>query len=236
MKIISFTEKGGRKTNQDYILIENINSNIKLILVADGMGGYESGDIAAKMVSENIFTYLSSQSIIDQEAIQKAVNKSNLAIRQYQSDHGIKMGATVGGIIISENVASCFWVGDVKIIQFRSGEIIFESRDHTLISDMVEYGSIATNERIEKYRHIVTRSVHGDVKHSQIAYETLGAVECGDVLMACTDGVTDVMDSYSIHEYLYSSDNIEDGVTMIKERVEIEGKDNYSGVWVEISL
>lgn len=230
MKIISFTEKGGRKTNQDYILIENINSNIKLILVADGMGGYESGDIAAKMVCENIFTYLSSQSKIDQEAIQKAVNKSNLAIRQYQSDHGIKMGATLGGIIISENAASCFWVGDVKIIHFRSEEIIFESRDHTLISDMVEYGSIASNERIEKYRHIVTRSVHGDIKDSQISYENLGSIECGDILIVCTDGITDVMDAYSLNNSLHSAFSHGDGINTIKERVEIEGKDNYSGV------
>lgn len=236
MKIISFTEKGGRKTNQDYVLIENIHQNTQLILVADGMGGYESGDIAAKMVCENIITYLSSQTTLDQEAIQKAVNKSNLAIRQYQKDKGIKMGATAGGIIISDKGASCFWVGDVKIIHFRSGEIIFESRDHTLMADMVESGSIASFERIEKYKHVVTRSIHGDVKDSQIAYETLGSVECGDILMICTDGVTDIMDSYSIKHAIFTSSSIEEGIALIKDRVAKEGKDNYSGVWVEISI
>ncbi|HMR89950.1 MAG TPA: protein phosphatase 2C domain-containing protein [Saprospiraceae bacterium] len=230
MKINSFTEKGGRQSNQDYIFIENINPNVHLILVADGMGGYESGDIAAKMVCENILTYLSIQTVVDQGTIQKAVNKSNLALRQYQSDHEIKMGATVGGIIISGSDVSCFWVGDVKIIQFRSGEIVFESRDHTLMADIVESGSIASYERIEKYKHVVTRSVHGDVKVSQISYETLGSVECGDILVICTDGVTDIMDSYSIQHDIYSSSDLDDGINKIKRRLEIEGKDNYSGV------
>jgi len=230
MKVSSFSEQGSRKTNQDFVMIEKIGQNTDLILVADGMGGYDGGDIASKMVCESICTYLSSQSVINQEAIQKAVNKSNLAVRQYQSDHGIKMGTTIGGIVISENESCCFWVGDVKIIHFRAGEIIFESKDHTLISEMVEHGTVASAEKIEKYRHVVTRSIHGEVKDSIIGFESFGPIACGDILMACTDGITDVMDAYSIHECLYSSDNIDDGINRIKELVEVEGRDNYSGV------
>jgi len=66
MKITSFTEKGRRKTNQDFVMIEKIGQNTDLILIADGMGGYDGGDIASKMVCESICTYLSLQSVINQ--------------------------------------------------------------------------------------------------------------------------------------------------------------------------
>ena len=77
MKSIVFSHKGKREINQDYVLIQNMNPEAFLFLIADGMGGYEHGEVASKMVSENIFTFLSTIKQINEEQIQKAINKAN---------------------------------------------------------------------------------------------------------------------------------------------------------------
>ena len=74
------------------------------MLIADGMGGYSNGEIAAKVVSENILTFLSTVKDIKSNHIQKAVNKANLVLKQMKEDSQEKMGATIGGIILSKKI------------------------------------------------------------------------------------------------------------------------------------
>ena len=76
MKAIAVSHKGKRDINQDLILEYTSIDGSYLFAVIDGMGGYESGEIAAKIVGENIETYLSTVGTIDAFHIQKAINKS----------------------------------------------------------------------------------------------------------------------------------------------------------------
>jgi protein phosphatase len=66
------------------------------------MGGYDRGDEAAKIVSENIFTFLNYADNINEQNIQQAVQKANLAIKQFNIKNNIKSGATIGGIIVNK--------------------------------------------------------------------------------------------------------------------------------------
>lgn len=72
------------------------------------MGGYEKGDEAARIVTENIFTFLNFVGSINKQNIQQAVQKANLAIKQFNSKNNIKSGATIGGIIVVENTVHLF--------------------------------------------------------------------------------------------------------------------------------
>ena len=127
MKSIVFTHKGQRKNNQDFVLIQNINHESFLFLIADGMGGYQQGEIASKLVSENIIAYLSTVKKIDSNYVQKAINKANLAIKQLKDNNNINLGATVGGVILTKSDALCFWVGNVKIFHFKANNLQFPS-------------------------------------------------------------------------------------------------------------
>ena len=234
MKTIVFSNKGKRDVNQDFILGQHINPETSLHLIADGMGGYEHGEIAAKMVAENVLTFLSTVEIINETQIQKAINKANLAIRQFREKTNSKIGATVGGIILQANQATCFWVGDVKILLFKNKQLIRESKPHNMMNEVIKNGSIKDLSQINKYRHVVTRSVQGDVDHSQIEFFRLDNLDDTDIIIICSDGVHDIYDGTQLQHILTTSGSIELAFQEIQERLLLESKDNFSLVGIEI--
>ncbi|WP_185963155.1 PP2C family protein-serine/threonine phosphatase [Flavobacterium gawalongense] len=229
--LYSFSNKGKRKSNQDYLISKLINPECSLHIVVDGMGGYEYGEMASKLVAENIYTYLSTVKEINEKEIQKAVNKSNLIIKQKSDDFGAKIGATLAGVIIIHNVAYLFWVGDVKIIFIRDNEIIFESHSHTLINQMIDNGNVIN--RIERYKHIVTRSVSGNIKDGMISFEFIPNLIDDDLFIICSDGVSDVINSYQINNLIKTVASKQEAISQIEGLCSLESRDNFSMIMVQ---
>jgi len=231
MKSIALTNKGKRKVNQDVILIRNIGSDIDLFIVADGMGGYDNGEVAAQMACESISTFLSNIDVINQETIQKAVNKANLAIRQFHEQNNSKMGTTLGAVILSKGKAKCFWVGDIKIFHYSSNKLLFESQSHNLLNELSQKD--LSNDAFEssKYSHIVTRSIQGDVRKSIISYQELTINE-KDKLIICSDGLHNIIDGQTMLYLMnYNKEDIS-FVDEINNRLEKEAVDNASMIHV----
>lgn len=228
--VYSFSNKGNRKSNQDFLFSKSINPDCNLYMVVDGMGGYEYGDVASKLVAESIHTYLSTVKDINEKEIQKAVNKSNLIIKQKSDDFGAKIGATLAGVVIIHNVAYLFWVGDVKIIFIRDNEIIFESHSHTLINQMIDNGNIIN--KIERYKHIVTRSVSGNIKNGMIGFEFIPNLIDDDLFIICSDGVSDVINSYQINNIIKTAASKQEAINQIEGLCSLESRDNFSLIMV----
>ena len=229
-KIISHI--GKRKTNQDLTLAKKINVDSYLYLVADGMGGYDNGDIAAEIVIENIVAYLTNTNQLNEIAIRKAINKANLVIRKYQEQHHSKLGSTLGGIIITGNVAKVFWVGDVKILHYSQKKLSFESKAHNITNELSSFNSLNKKPPLSKYDHIVTRSVQGDVKKSIPSYHEL-LLNKGDELIICASVVTKYMDSYTVRYNRKNKDYGHSVIDTINLHLEKEAKDNASLILIE---
>lgn len=233
MTTFTVTHKGKRKENQDIVLVNTLNATHTLYLIADGMGGYERGAQAAKIVAEGIFVHLSTLKDINSKDIQKAVNKANLAIRQSKQDTHEKMGATIGGVILSGDKALCFWVGDVKIFHFRDSKCHFETSPHTLMDEIKTNGSITDIEQLAKYKHVVTRSVQGDIALSEIDFVELEELKEKDVLVICSDGVHDILTGKDIEQILSATENFGTALNIIEKRLLEDAQDNFSLIYID---
>tara|TARA_R110002072_G_scaffold59514_1_gene151479 strand:- start:65912 stop:66622 length:711 start_codon:yes stop_codon:yes gene_type:complete len=231
MKSTTLTHKGKRKVNQDVILTKNIDPNTYLYLVADGMGGYDNGEVAAQIAVDSILTFLSITDEINKETIQKAINKSNLAIRQYQEQNHSKMGTTLGAIVLSEGLAKCFWVGDIKILHYSDNKLQFESKSHNLINELSNNEPSNESFKSSKYSHIVTRSIQGDVKKSLISYQEL-IVKEKDELIICSDGVHSIIDSQTLLFLMNDNEASISFIDRINHRLKNEAIDNASLIYV----
>lgn len=227
MKTEQLTGKGKRETNQDFVCIDKLESGASFFLIADGMGGYEKGDEAARIVSENIFTFLNYVEIINEQSIQQAIQKANLAIKQFNLKNNIKSGATIGGMIVEKDISHVFWVGDVMVYKTRKDKVLYQSKGHTLVNSMLEYRSIKEEKSLERYKHIVTRSISGKPSESSIGYQSIQCLE-GDLFIICSDGVHNII---SIEQILVLGIQ-ENGLQELERRFIKEAQDNYSIIFV----
>ena len=229
-KVISHI--GKRKTNQDRILAKKINTDSHLYLIADGMGGYNYGDIAAEMVIYSLTAFLSNSSQFNENVIHKAINKANLALHQYQEKHLSKLGSTLSGIIVSGKIAKTFWVGDVKILHYSNGKLRFESKTHNLSSELSETDYSNDSINFSKFNHIVTRSIQGDIKKSVPSYQEL-LLNKDNKLFICSDGVHTIIDPQTLQFLLNKEDSTDSLMAIIDQRLEKEASDNASLILIE---
>lgn len=227
MQIQQLTGKGKRESNQDFICIDRLESGASFFLIADGMGGYEKGDEAAKIVSENIFTFLNYVESINEQSIQKAIQKANLAIKQFNDKNNIRSGATIGGVIVIEDIAHIFWIGDVMVYQISKENILFQTKSHTLVNRLLESDSIKEEKSLERYKHIVTRSISGKPSESCIGYQSIQFSE-GDSFIICSDGVHNTVSVEQILMYI----NQENGLQQLESQFLKDAQDNYSVITI----
>ncbi len=218
MNIISHTGIGKRKENQDIILIDQLSSNTQIYLIADGMGGYSNGKKAADLVAGTVFNYLMNCNQVNSTSIDEAIKKANLSIKGLIDQYDTKSGATLGCLILGQEKSFLFWVGDVSLYLFKDDNQIFKSKSHSLINEMLDMGNIISSENIEKYKHIVTKSISGKREIIEKGFFEISNNDY-DKFLICSDGVTDTI---SLNDFVKV--NVNDLNAVLKNK----SKDNYS--------
>lgn len=218
IEIISHTGIGKRKENQDVILINNFVDHNSLYLIVDGMGGYDNGKDAAELIANSISNYLSNSTVYNSFKIEEAIKKANLEVKLFNDKYNSKSGGTLGGILKTKEKSILFWIGDVSIFLYKEDNIIFKSKSHTLINDMKDLNADLTPSVLEKYKHVVTKSISG--KRELISMGIYELVNNKfDKFLICSDGVLDVFNEFTFF-------NI--SLDFVNSNLQVNSKDNYS--------
>lgn len=222
------TNKGARKSNQDVVLIKSLGYANEIYLLADGMGGYKNGAYAANFIVSNLFELLNKQENFNRESIQLAIDKVTKALAYENEKQESKMGATLGGVIQSKGCLHCFWVGDVKIWHIKDGQLVFESMEHKLKTELIENKVFVEASSAKKYNHIVTRAIQNDVKKAKLDYKYIEDFKKEDYIIIASDGVTEVMDNYQLLEIINLSKNKTQILDLLNNNLSKIAKDNFS--------
>jgi PPM family protein phosphatase len=214
----------------------------QLVLVFDGMGGHQAGDVAAQLAMETTSAFFEAHSrsatngdpsIIESydpafsfetNLLRQAVLEANRVVLQksalYSELGG--MGSTVAGMALHGHAVSMINVGDSRIYLVRNGAIEQISRDHTLAEDQVERGIMTREEaRESQLRHILSAVIGVDARIRIHADEL--AVFPGDLLLLCTDGLTAVMTDEDILQEILKSKPGPDVLNRLIEEVNRRG-------------
>ncbi|MDR3061159.1 MAG: protein phosphatase 2C domain-containing protein [Dysgonamonadaceae bacterium] len=189
MKIYSFSGKGNREINEDYYANIEFCEHSSLHVIADGIGGYSYGEVAAQTAVSTIVNYLSEKYQVPdiEKNIRESLLQANEQIRIKQKELHSKLGATIAGVYINREIAYAFWLGDVQIFHFRNQELLFVSENHSLINEMKKNGVVSSKD-IERFGNIVTKSLSGVVFEEEIKISPL-KLECNDCIFLCSDGL-----------------------------------------------
>jgi len=133
------SEKGGRAYNEDFIYPapEAVNTNQKLFIVCDGVGGNSKGEVASSMACELFQTYLSSFSEGDLtiDIINKALQYTEVHFNEYiaLNPGATGMATTLAMIFLGSQGVTVAHIGDSRIYHFREGCILHQTEDHSLV-------------------------------------------------------------------------------------------------------
>jgi len=199
-----------RKRNEDYYYIPKGPKDIQnLLIVADGMGGHNAGDIASFVAVNTAADVIrrverdSKNELSNEEKIYKAFFEANLRIynmaQQEEKYNG--MGTTMTLALLSHEEAVIGHVGDSRAYLFRGDELIQVTHDHSLVEELVKNGSITADEALHHpQKHYITRSL-GTGQHVEIDIFNI-SLKPEDMLLLCSDGLVDCVSEEKIKEVL----------------------------------
>lgn len=196
------TRAGRRPSNQDALLVR---ADLGVFAVADGMGGYEGGEIASHTAIDTLEALYeihrsepdctwpvmaeSDESLPVQRA-RLAIDLAHRAVRARRTGPLAQMGSTLVLVTLDEGRLVVAHAGDSRVYRARSGVLTQLTRDHSFVNDVEDLRPMSPEERERmeaQFGHVVSRAIgHGDVLRPTVAELDAAA---GDRYLLCSDGV-----------------------------------------------
>ncbi len=235
------SEVGGRETNEDAYVVRPLPGDGEtgdagyLIAVADGMGGYQGGDVASRTAIDLLADLFARETPRDvAAALKQAFRRANEVIYQRsQEDSGNgPMGTTLVAAVIQGKYATVANVGDSRAYLIRANQLTQVTQDHSLVAEQVTQGALSADDaRRSPQRNILT---HALGHREQLDRKMPGIFEITllpeDRLLLCSDGFYDVLQPDDYLRALESSDAAGAATALARLAVERGTSDNVTAV------
>jgi serine/threonine protein phosphatase PrpC len=236
-----------RKRNEDAI---DWDAGLGLVMVADGMGGNQGGDIASVTALRSIKNDM-RRALVDLRRrgersnvreqrgalVIELVRRANQAVRQSAARdsrlHG--MGTTLVMCLLSDTYLTVAHVGDSRLYRLRAGSLERLTEDHSIVQELVGRGEMSAKQAaISRNRNVITRAlgINPDVM-VDIAHHDLAS---GDLYMLCSDGLTSMASESEIADTLATNaDSLDGSAKSVVDLANFRGgRDNISVVLVRV--
>jgi serine/threonine protein phosphatase PrpC len=209
MKLAGKTDIGSvRNENQDNYRAAKLANGTAWALVCDGMGGARGGKLASGLACDAMETYFAQKlpSCLpgDEKAfLFEGLAQANAAVygRACAEAAYAGMGTTAVAALLRDGTAHLCHVGDSRCYLFRAGRLTQLTHDHSYVQELVDNGTItATEAEHHPRKNVITRAL--GVENSVEPEYTCATVTGGDILLLCTDGLTNAVPKNRIEAIL----------------------------------
>ncbi|MBM7552810.1 Stp1/IreP family PP2C-type Ser/Thr phosphatase [Thalassobacillus pellis] len=206
------TDKGQvRNHNEDAGGLFINNNQQTLAVVADGMGGHRAGDVASEMATSNLHKTWQTATRMDspdkaEEWLQQAIAQVNETIFSHseQNDDCKGMGTTVVAAICTSEFVSIAHIGDSRCYLANQYGFKQVTEDHSLVNELVRSGQITREDAEQHPRKNVLLKALGTERNVTVDTHSL-EWEKGDILLLCSDGLTNKLDDNELYELVKNS-------------------------------
>ncbi len=231
-----------RTNNEDSVAVDEGNA---LAVLADGMGGYNAGEVASSMATSFIGRELGrwlteaasrASDLEVRRAIDICVDNANRAIFNAANANPqyAGMGTTLVVAVFREGQLRLGHVGDSRAYRWRGGQLVQITRDHSLLQEQIDAGLITPEQAaFSANKNLVTRAV--GVEDTVLLETHLHEVQPGDVYLMCSDGLSDMLDDAMIARLLQMHESLpQAGQALIDAANDAGGKDNIALILVRV--
>jgi serine/threonine protein phosphatase PrpC len=221
-----------REINEDSILSL---PETQLWAVADGMGGYEAGNVASNMIVKSLETVTCKSALNDiVNCVEDSLIDVNHRILEYADImlDGRTLGSTIVTLLIKGHTGVCLWAGDSRLYRYRKDQLTQLSRDHSQVEEMVMQGVLSPEEaESHPNANIITRAV-GASPDIYIDINVFSA-QLGDTFLLCSDGLYNMVSKEDIAAIIASLPVDEAVDVLIKKALDAGANDNVSVILVK---
>jgi PPM family protein phosphatase len=230
-----------RSNNEDNVkLMPDPSSGLSLALLADGMGGHASGELASALALETIMSrYAARKPHVPLEAtVREAIEAANLAVFRHAQENPecTGMGTTVCVLAFGPSSVCLGWVGDSRIYCIRDGRLQQLTRDDTMVNRLLDDG-VLTPEQADRHpdAHVLSQALGTHESLQQVHAVPLDrGPEIGDTYLLTSDGVHDLLSAAQMVS-IVSENDVHRGVAQLIEAAKKAGSsDNLSAILVRV--
>jgi PPM family protein phosphatase len=249
IQIVSITDPGRvRGHNEDCV---ESRPEMGIVVLADGMGGYNAGEVASGMATSQIASGLSAiwtpaqlrrmdrnaAVQYSQRVLQEQVALANTAIYEaaQKDPHCAGMGTTLVACIFYDNFVTVGHIGDSRLYRMRNDVLEQVTRDHSLLQEQIDSGLISKEDARQSHnKNLVTRALGIDPE-VQAEIHTYDVAE-GDVYLLCSDGLNDMIEDEEVQMTLIAlRANLDlTAQQLIQAANDAGGRDNVSVMLVHV--
>ncbi len=221
-----------RTTNQDAVG-QKLSERGGVFVVADGMGGHRTGELASKLAVKNILE-VTEEDTPSPTLLLEAFEEANDAIYMAgQRPESRGMGTTATALALDLPYAIIAHVGDSRAYLLRDGVLTQLTQDHSWVAERLRQGLLTPTEaRNHRWRNVITNAL-GSFPEARV--DLIGLkVQPGDRFLVCSDGLSGVLEDAVLQEVLESMPPEEAAERLVKLANEWGGPDNISVVAVAV--
>lgn len=241
---VAKTDPGrARGNNEDSVAVD---AGTHTVVLADGMGGYNAGEIASGMATAFIKSEMSRWLVEAgnaaalrevRRAMEICVENANLSIFNAANANAAYsgMGTTLVVGVFRDDKFLLGHIGDSRCYRLRDGQLQQITKDHSLLQEQIDAGLITAEQAVHStIKNLVTRAV--GVDDVVLLEVNEHGVQPGDLYLMCSDGLSDMVDDASIAKIALAERDLEQkAVDLIDAANANGGRDNISVILIEVS-
>lgn len=235
------SRSGGRPSNQDRVAYSYSKQSLIMVL-ADGMGGYRHGDVAAQLAVKMLTDafQLNAQPLLNniEDFLLTEINKIQDAIQLLAHNQGLKETpkTTLVVAVLQNNRLVCAHIGDSRLYHLREGMCLFSTEDHSVVQLMLKQGKLAPADvAAHPDRNKVYNCLGGSIPPT-IDISPARRLHSDDVVVLCSDGLWTYVSEDRMLEILASGQGMAHAINSmldIAEHLGGEHGDNLSAIAVQ---
>lgn len=235
MKIAAITDIGScRQENQDNYCAQQLTDGSAWGVVCDGMGGVNGGRVASRVATDTMLQYFVKhlgglQRGEEKAFLMRGFDVTNRAVYDKATAEPEMLGMGTTGVCayMHDRMAHVVHAGDSRAYLWREGKMRQITRDHSMVQQLVDSGQI-TREQAAQHpqKNLITRAL--GVSSSIVPEYNRCEVAPGDILLLCTDGLTNMVPDEEIARVLQETAFFDAPKLLVQRALQAGGQDNIT--------
>ncbi|KJU84469.1 serine/threonine protein phosphatase [Candidatus Magnetobacterium bavaricum] len=241
MKVLTemMSYKGGRKNNEDFCAYKQVDDSGCWVL-ADGLGGHKGGEVASRLAVDTIIESFAKYREFNVETLAKYMESAQQTLLKAQEEDDLLYSMRTTIVILLADYDESLWahIGDSRLYHLRNGQIVYQTKDHSMPQNMLESGEITADQirnHPDRNRLLRVLGKSGELRPS-ISQQKI-KLEQNDAFLLCTDGFWELVTETEMEvDYVKSTNpaqwlnNMQDRILYRADNEADNENDNYSAI------